>query len=227
MKHLILFGSFVLLACYAYAGDVTLVSNYSEGQPLASINFIDDNGRTRSTDEWRGLPAIIAPIYARCPVACPLIAEGLKRGLAGASARRGSYRIILFSFDPRDKPADLRRFRNMHHVPIDWTIATASAPDIHTLMDSIGVHYAQTKNSFVHPNVVVAITPGLKTAKYLFGTEYRSADLDSALAVAQGRNSWLDRYAGLILTALLLACAWSVAYLFQARITPQAKGHTT
>ncbi len=227
MKPVALAALLLALAPHVLAAGASLQAGYVEGQPLAAIDFIDDEGRVRSTNEWRGAPAIIAPIYTRCPVACPLIVEGLKRGLDSAKARPGTYRVILFSFDPRDTPADLHRFRERHHVPMAWTVASAGAPAIRSLMDSIGFHYAETGNAFRHPNVVIAIAPDLTTAKYLFGTDYSASDIDQALAMARGDSRWLDRSEGVILALLLFACVMSIIYLFQVRINPQAKGETS
>ncbi|HYU23829.1 MAG TPA: SCO family protein [Thermoanaerobaculia bacterium] len=190
-------------------------------QPIARVAFFDDRGQTRSTEEWRGLPSIIAPVYTRCPVACPLITAGVRKALAESSARPGTYRVVLFSFDPRDTPADLRRFRERHNVPIDWTVASAKEPDIRALMDSLGFRYAQTNNAFTHPNMIFAVTPDLKTAKALIGTEYRAEDIDEMLAVARGGSDWLDRYAGMLMALLLFACTASAAWL--AMLAPRVR----
>src|SRR5213075_540916 len=121
---------------------------------LARIEFFNDRGEVHSTEEWRGLPVIIAPVFTRCPVACPMITAGLKKALAESNARPGTCRVVLFSFDPRDTPAYLHRFREQHRLPIDWTVASAKEPAIHALMDSIGFRYAQTGGGFTHPNMI-------------------------------------------------------------------------
>lgn len=159
------------------------------------------------------VPTIVVPLYTRCPVACPMIVAGLKRALAESSARPGTYRVVLFSFDPRDTPADLRQFRQRHHLPADWIVASAKEPAIHELMDFIGFRYAQTGGGFTHPNMIAIVTPDLKLAGVLNGTEYRAADIDRMLA---GRN-WLDRYTGPVVALLLFACMASVAVMAMPR----------
>jgi protein SCO1/2 len=126
--------------------------------------------------------------------------------------RTGTYRVILFSFDARDTPADLRRFRERHRVPLDWAVATADATSIRALMDSIGFHYAQTNNAFTHPNVVIGITPELKTSGFLFGTSYRSSDVERLLSRSRSARL-IDRYAAAIFGLLLFACVMSLVYL--------------
>jgi len=176
---------------------------------LARIEFFNDRGEMHSTEEWRGLPVIIAPVFTRCPVACPMITAGLKKALAESNARPGTYRVVLFSFDPRDTPADLHRFREQHRLPIDWTVASAKEPAIHALMDSIGFRYAQTNGGFTHPNMIVGVTADLKPSKVLVGTEYRAADIESMLA----GDDWLDRYAGPLVALLIFICLGSAGYL--------------
>jgi SCO1/SenC len=95
---------------------------------LVALFVIDDGGRVRSTDEWRGTPTIVAPMYCRCPLACPLIAKGLKRGIAESSTSPADYRVVLFSMDPRDTPEDLRRFGERHQLPLSWTLVSARNP---------------------------------------------------------------------------------------------------
>ena len=187
--------------------------SYAAGRPLARIAFVDDDGRIRSTGDWRGMPAILAPIYTRCPLACPIITTNLVKGVAESNARLGSYRVILFSFDPRDTPVDLRKFRERHHVPLSWTIATAQRDDIRTLMDSIDFRYGEVRGAFTHPNLIVFLTPDLQTARYLFGTNYPGSEIDSALTTARGRQDWIERFGGIALALLLFVCTLSAVYL--------------
>ena len=182
---------------------------------LARVEFFDDRGAVHSTEEWRGRATIIAPVFTRCPVACPLITSGVKKALAD---RPGRYRVVFFSFDPRDTPADLRHFRERHHLPADWIVASAKEPAIHELMDSIGFRYAQVNGGFTHPNMIAGITPDLRLANVLNGTEYRASDIDAMLS---GRD-WLDRFAGPLVTLLLFAVLATAAFV----VTPRGRTRT-
>ena len=187
--------------------------SYVGGQPLALVSLVDDSGRVRSLDDWRGTPLILAPIFTRCPLACPLITGGLIRGLAQSDVVPGTYRVILFSFDPRDTPEMLKRFRERHRVPIDWTVATASPADIRLLMESVSFRYAESNGLFSHPNMVVIATPDLQTARYLFGTAYPGRDIAAALDAARGGTDWMARSGPVMLAVLLFVCVSSGGYL--------------
>ncbi len=198
---------------------------YPIGQPLADVSLVDDAGRVRSIDEFRGQPLVIAPIYTRCPLACPLIASALKRAAVNATTLQSTYRVVLFSFDPRDTPADLRRFRERHQLPLAWTVATAKPDDIRRLTDSLGHHYATVKGGFTHPNLAIAVTPRLTTAAFISGTNYSAAELDRALATARGGTDWVARFGGVAIALLLFVCTISAAYLVLLLIrTREAEG---
>jgi len=223
MKPLVL--ALLLFAPAIAYGTGIVSSEFVAGGPLPIIDIIDDSGRVRSTADWKGIPTIIAPMYARCPVACPLIANALKRGVAQSSAAPSTYRIVLFSFDPHDTPADLRHFRERESIPLAWTVAAAAHPgDARRMFDGIGYHYGETGSYFTHPNEVIALTPDLKTAKAMIGTSY---DVDDLLAAARGGRDWIGRYGGWILALLLLALLLSAIHLvtlFTARPRTVSRG---
>jgi cytochrome oxidase Cu insertion factor (SCO1/SenC/PrrC family) len=178
------------------------------------IHVMDEYGRQRSTSEFRGSPVLLAPMYAHCPLACPMIARGLKKGLAQSSASPTSYRVILFSFDPRDTPADLQLFRERQQLPLSWTIVRANnSADAHRFLDALGYRYADTNGLLNHLNAVVALTPELQPAKFLLGTSYSGPQMDEALRVASGQRDWVGRYGGFLLAALLFTMLLSMIYI--------------
>jgi len=193
--------------------------------PLISV--MDEYGRQRSMSEFRGSPVLLAPMYAHCPLACPMIARGLKRGLAQSSASPTSYRVILFSFDPRDTPGDLQLFRERQQLPLSWTIIRANnSADAHRFLDSLGYRYADTNGLFNHLNAVVALTPQLQPAKFLLGTSYRGRDIDDALRVASGQRDWIGKYGSFLLALFLFAALLSMIYIVTSLRT-EARGPRT
>ncbi len=189
-----------------------------------NIDVMDEYGRQSSMSEFRGAPVLLAPMYAHCPLACPMIARGLKKGLAQSSASPTSYRVILFSFDPRDTPADLQLFRERQQLSLSWTIVRANdSAGAHRFLDALGYRYADTNGLFNHLNAVVALTPQLQPAKFLLGTSYRPRDLDDALRVASGRRDWIGKYGGFLLAALTFTAILSMIYLVTS-LRPEAQG---
>jgi cytochrome oxidase Cu insertion factor (SCO1/SenC/PrrC family) len=187
---------------------------------LPAINVTDDAGRIRSTAEWSGVPTIIAPMYARCPTTCPLIAEGLKRAVAESEASPASYRVVLFSFDPRDTPRDLRLFRERHRIPLAWSMVTTHGNDARRFLDALDYRYGDANGLFTHSNEVIVLNADLQPAKVLYGTSSSGRDLDAALAIARGRRDWLGRFGGWIL-ALLIFVAMLAAVALVTMTDPQ------
>ena len=193
----------------------TLLAALVLASTLPAIDVIDDNGRIRSTAEWRGAPTLLAPMYARCPLACPLIAQQLKKGVTQSSALPSTYRVVLLSFDPKDTVRDLRRFRERQSIPIAWSIVRAVNPDdTRRLLDAAGYHYAVAGNFYTHPNAIIALTPALEPTQLITGTTY---DVDLALATARGRVDWVGRYGGWLLAFLLFVCLLAAVYLMTGR----------
>lgn len=178
---------------------------------LVSLLVVDDGGRVRSTDDWRGTPTIVAPIYCRCPLACPLIANGLKRGIAESTTPATQYRVVLFSMDPRDTPDDLHRFRERHQLPLSWTLVSTKNP--RAFLDSLGYRYADANGLFAHPNAVIVLDRDLRPAKFLFGTEWSGREIDEAIRIATGRRDWIGQFGGVLLALLLLTALLSAVYL--------------
>ena len=168
---------------------------------VATIHIVDDAGRTRSVSEWRGTPTIVVPMYTRCPLACPAIAENLKR--ATADMDPNSYRVVFFSFDRRDTTADLRAFRDRHQLPLAWTLANASADDTRLLLDSLDYRFSDAMS---HPSALIVVKGG--TARTFNA-------VDDALAFTRGGNDWLGRFGGAALAVALLVCILSAVLLFR------------
>src|SRR5581483_6581998 len=95
---------------------LTVSARAESPRHVPEIAVVDDSGSARSTAVWRGTPTIVVLMYSRCLLACPAIAESLRR--ATLDLKVDSYRVVFFSFDPRDTPADLRAFRETHRLPL-------------------------------------------------------------------------------------------------------------
>jgi cytochrome oxidase Cu insertion factor (SCO1/SenC/PrrC family) len=172
---------------------------------VATIHIVDDSGRTRSVDEWRGAPTIVVPMYTRCPLACPAIAENLKR--ATQDMDPNSFRVVFFSFDPRDTTADLRAFRERHRLPLAWTLANASAGETRALLDSLDYRVSDVMS---HPNAVIVLTRDLQTSR-----TFNASSVSDALAFARGGSDLLGRFGGAALAVALLMCTLSAILLFR------------
>src|SRR6185312_5139660 len=72
---------------------------------------------------------------------------------------------------------------------------------------------------FTHPNILLFLDSKLRVAKWIYGTDYSKADIDSALQVAMGKNDWIGKYSDVLYALLLFSasilCVMLGSYLRQ------------
>jgi len=104
------------------------------------------------------------------------------------------YRILMVSFDELDTPkvaaAKKRNFLHAIHTtdpsfPADaWMFLPGDKKNIDLLMNEIGFHFSRVGKDFVHPVILVAVSPEGKITRYLYGT--RVLPFDVAMALTEG-----------------------------------------
>lgn len=216
----------VVLAAHLFGGIVEDVSP-ERGRLAAPISFRDEAGRVRRLSELAGFPVILLPIYTRCQTACELNVDQLKRTLADAASDSRQFRVLLFSFDSGDTSASLAKYRQRENIPLSWSIGKASQADTDALVRSIGFQYGKAGAEFAHPNLLIFLDSNLRIAKWIYGTDYSSRDVDLALAVAAGESDWIGRHSQLVYALLLftgsILCVALSYYLLQLRVMRRAR----
>jgi protein SCO1/2 len=171
--------------------DVGIDQKIGAQLPL-DLPFRDENGKAvRLGDYFGKKPAIVMPVYYNCPMLCPLALDGLARSLKVLTfSARSDYELIVFSFDPKDRPADARRkkvdaLRTFGRPGGEggWHFLTADAPTIAAMTRALGFRYTfdQSRGQFVHASTLVLATPQGKVARYLYTSEPAPKDLRLAL----------------------------------------------
>lgn len=93
---------------------------------VPEFTLTDAAGREFRRSDLRG-PWIADFIYARCSSQCPIVTEKLR----DISAKLPGVRVVSFSVDPDDKPADLARFAKQHRA--NWTFLTGKPGEVERL----------------------------------------------------------------------------------------------
>jgi protein SCO1/2 len=167
-----------------------------------------------------GVPVLLVAGYYRCPQLCGLLMQGLLDALHRSGLPRSRWRIVRFSIDPAETPADARARREFDlayadfllgaDVPdhsLDLHLLTLAPAGIDRLADALGYRFEATDmqdNSsarFAHPATVAVLTPQGRISRYFNGVQFDSADLRLAIADAAG-----DRLGG-VTSRLALLCA--------------------
>ncbi len=224
MKRSVPFFIFIF-AAHLFGGVVEDVSP-QRGRAVAPITFTDETGRVRRLSEFAGFPVVLLPIYTRCQTACVTNVDQLKRTLADSPVDLRQFRVFLFSFDSSDTPSTLVKYRAHENIPLAWSVAAASQANIDALLESIGFQVGKAGTEFAHANLLVFLDSNLRIAKWIYGTDYSSRDVDLALKVAAGERDWIGQHLQLVYALLLFAgsilCVALSYYLLQLSLMRRA-----
>ena len=209
MRYCLALLSAMAFTCAAVAGENTL---------SRQVSLTDERGVTHPIADVIDRPSIFVPIFTSCSFSCPVTVNKL---LAETSKISGgeSFRVILFSFDLKDREEDLRAFREIHKLPPSWMITTASPGDTQSILSALAFKtMVQPDVGFVHPSEVAIIGSDLSVKRIIPTAQIDAATLETALNSADpSKSSWLDilptqerlrGYAPFVVFPLLLAVGW-------------------
>jgi protein SCO1/2 len=167
-----------------------------------------------------GVPVLLVAGYYRCPQLCGLLMHELLGALHETALPRSRWRIVRFSIDPAETPADARARRDFDLAyadfllgaerpdrSLDLQLLTLAPADIARLADALGYRFQATDMQdsssarFAHPATVAVLTPQGRVSRYFNGLRFDPAELSVALADAAG-----DRL-GAMTSRLALLCA--------------------
>ncbi len=172
------------------------------------ILFRDEQGREVDIRSLMDIPVIIAPVYYTCPGTCHLLLSALARILPGVGLVPGKdYRVISVSFDEQDTPElatqrknNLMAAMDFAYPPEAWMFLSGSKESVSRLMDAIGFRYKRMGKDFIHPTMLLAVAPGGKISRYLYGQSFMPFDLTMSL------NEAAEGKVGLSLKRVLAYC---------------------
>jgi protein SCO1 len=122
------------------------------GEPVPKGAFVDQDGRKRSFESFRGSPVVLTFIYTRCPLPtfCPLMDRHfvtIQKSLKGDAAL-GRVRLVTVSFDPaHDTPAVLKKHARELKADLGrWTFLTGDRDEVDRFAMRFGVSIARAMN---------------------------------------------------------------------------------
>lgn len=176
----------------------------------ADIDVRDESGQTRTTGELlrSELPTVLVLAYYRCPQLCPLVLNGVAKGLHDAGFVMGTdYRLVTVSIDPEDTPVDARNRKDSLRAKwgseiengARFLVGTANAS--RTIADAVGYRYVfdETTSQYGHPAVVVVLSPEGRISRYIYGPE--PAGLDLRLALTEAADGKIGGFVNRVLVA--------------------------
>ncbi|MCG6551580.1 MAG: SCO family protein [Candidatus Magnetominusculus sp. LBB02] len=210
MKQYLLFlcsaAAFVVFVCGTCAGDDKLTSpNEKEtlGKAVPNVKLFDSYGKDRTmSDIIGGKPLIMSIIYTRCETACIIITDGLTEVVKKMGDAGKDYNVLTLSFDPSDTPERLAKFRTQWGLDgPGWVVASGEDADLKKLLSAIGFSYKLDKETgeFIHPNLLVILTPDGRISRYVYGVNYDDNNLKLSLLDAKRGTSTLSVMEGVLL----------------------------
>jgi protein SCO1/2 len=125
--------------------------------------LIDQAGKARGLDGYRGHPVLITLFYASCKATCPLIIDTLRATERGMTpAQREPLRVLMVSIDPeRDTPQALRQLATERHIDTTrWALVHADEDAVRDIAALLNVQYRRLPSGeFSHSTVIALLSP--------------------------------------------------------------------
>jgi protein SCO1/2 len=158
----------------------------------AEARFFDEDGKAVTMAEIVDKPTIVVPVYFSCPNVCAIIQSSLTAVLLDVKLEPGvDFQVISVSFDDTDTPALAAHQKKNYLAAMDfkypengWRFLTGDEANIRMLMDSLGFGFRREGKDFLHPVVIMAVSPRGKIVRYLYGTRPLAFDLTMAATEA-------------------------------------------
>ncbi|MBM3390558.1 MAG: SCO family protein [Betaproteobacteria bacterium] len=153
--------------------------------------MMDADGREFPFGELLGKPSILLLSYYGCDGTCPTMNKLLYLELPKVTRFRlgADYRVLTVSFDRNDTAETAAGFLRKSGIPPDlhagWRHAIMKDREaaIDALTKAVGFRYfwSRLDKMFLHPNVLVFVTPDGRVARYLYGTTLDARAIELAL----------------------------------------------
>ncbi len=176
-----------------------VIEKLGETIPL-DIQFLDPEGNTVTLAKYfndGNKPVVLAMMYFRCPLLCPLLISNMQQKLNEIALTLGDkYNLVLVSFDPTEGPSEAMKQREglisgytrelPKNIRDKFAVLTGSAASSQRLADSLGFPYKYLPESgeYSHGTVIFALTPEAKISRYIYGVNYSPETLRMALLEA-------------------------------------------
>jgi len=152
----------------------------------------DEQGRAiRLGDLFGERPVVLAFVYFRCPLLCPLVERGAAMAAKPLDLAPGhDYDFVFVSIDPEDTPeralerrAEIVERYERGADPAGWHFLTGEAEPVRRIADAAGFRWTRDPmtGEFAHAAGLIVVTPDGQVSRYLYGAEYSSRDLQLAL----------------------------------------------
>lgn len=166
--------------------------NYSQSFPYGKgYVLVDQNGKKRKLDEFKGKVLVVGYIYTHCPDICPLITDNMRKIYKEVYNKGWSDKVVFLSisFDPRrDKPGVLKNYAKVYGLDTvkNWFFLTGESKTIDSLMKDLSIvveigpmgisESGDTTYFIVHTDRIHIVDKKGRIVKYFKGSEVNTED---------------------------------------------------
>jgi protein SCO1/2 len=159
------------------------------GEAVPDTQFVDQDGKKRTFEAFKGTPVLVTFIYTKCPMPafCPLMDQhfaAIQKKLKDDPALKGHVHLVSVSFDPiTDTPAVLKLHATKLGADLHtWTFLTGDRDEIDKFASRFGVSVARSQadqRDITHNLRTAIVDADGKLVKVYVGNEWTP---DQALA---------------------------------------------
>lgn len=186
----------ILLSCLCFCVFVRAQEVREKLGKTAALDVVlkDEFGNSVPLRQLVDRPTILTLNYFRCAGICTPLLNGLATALNRVELKpEEDFRIITVSFDPSDTP-EIAHQKQINYLtemtrqfpPKAWRFLTGEAKATRALADSVGFEFRAEGDQFVHPGVIMVLTPAGVVSRYIYGTSFLPAELQIAIQDASG-----------------------------------------
>jgi protein SCO1/2 len=145
------------------------------------LTFLDETGKEVTSRDIFNKPTILTLVYYSCDHICPQMLEGLGIALEKLALEPGrDYGVVTISFDEGDTPKIAEQVKKnyiglIHRKSLSedsWRFLTAKGNNIKSLTDAVGFHFRRDMHGFVHPALLIILSPHGKITRYIYASKY-------------------------------------------------------
>ena len=154
------------------------------------VEVVDEQGQSvRLGDLIHQRPTLLALVYYGCPNICGVLLQGVASLLERIDLVPGQdFQVLTLSFNEEEKPDRARKKKenflqtlSRKVDPAGWRFLTAGAESIRAITKATGFGFERKGADFDHPVALIALSPGGKIIRYLYGVTFLPFDVKMAV----------------------------------------------
>ena len=183
-------GSDILHAQLPKEVEVGVVEHLGDFIPL-DLKFTNDSNTVVTLKQFIDKPTILTLVDFQCHDLCGPLLEGVSDVIEKSDLELGNdFQVITLSINDKDSPVSAietkKNFlKNSKVHAKDWIYLTGDSANIYSLTNAVGFKFKKEGDEFVHPAVIIVLSPKGKITRYLYGTNFLPFDLKMAIIESQ------------------------------------------